>query len=215
MHSKSAIKLVCLDIGGVLVRICSGWAEACKIAKIGLEPEMFDAALFKEIVAASHRLEHGHIDERTFDRVVAALTGLTPEQVGAAAEAWLVGVYPGAVELIDWLNGVEGIRVGCLSNTTTRHWRIMTTPGPLYAGLDRLRLQFVSFKIGHMKPAAEIYRHVERETGLRPEEIVFFDDSPANVDGARACGWHGELVDPKGDAPGQVREALRRYGVGG
>ena len=64
----------------------------------------------------------------------------------------------------------------------------MTTPGPLYAGLDRLGLQFVSFKIGHMKPAAEIYRYVERETGLRPEEIVFFDDSPANVEGARACG---------------------------
>lgn len=214
MDSKSPIKLVCVDIGGVLVRICSGWAEACRIAKIDLDPEMFDAALFKEIVAASHRLEHGHIDEATFDREVAELTGLTPEQVGAAAEAWLVGVYDGAVELIDWLNAMPGIQVGCLSNTTTRHWRMMATPGgPVYAGLDRLKLQLVSFKIGHMKPAAEIYRQVERETGLKPGEIVFFDDSPANVEGARACGWHGELVDPKADPPGQVRQILARYGV--
>jgi glucose-1-phosphatase len=215
MHSKSSIKLVCLDIGGVLVRICSGWAEACKIAKIELDPEMHDAALFKRIVDASHRLEHGRIDEAAFDREVAALTGLTPEQVGAAAEAWLVGVYDGAVELIDWLNGRPGIQVACLSNTTTRHWRMMTTPGRLYAGLDRLKHQFVSFRIGHMKPAAEIYRYVERETRLRPEEIVFFDDSPSNVEGARACGWHGELVDPKADPPAQVRAALRRYGVVG
>ena len=214
MRPTSPIRLVCLDIGGVLVRICSGWAEACKIAKIDLEPDVYDAALFKRIVEASHRLEHGHIDEAAFDREVAELTGFTPAQVGSAAEAWLVGVYDGAVELIDWLNARPGIQVGCLSNTTTRHWRMMTTPaGPVYAGLDRLRHQFVSYRIGHMKPAAEIYRYVERATGLRPEEIVFFDDSPANVEGARACGWHGELIDPKADPPGQVRAALRRFGV--
>lgn len=213
MQLKSPIRLVCLDIGGVLVRICSGWADACRIAKIELGPEMQDAALFKRIVEASHRLEHGHIDVPTFDREVAKLTGLTPQQVGAAAEAWLLGVYDGAVELIDWLNTLPGISSACLSNTTTRHWKMMTTPGPVYAGLDRLKHHFVSYNIGHMKPAPEIYRHVERAMGLKPHEIIFFDDSAANVEGARACGWHAEMVDPKSDPPRQVRELLRGYGV--
>src|SRR5688500_4639486 len=145
MRPTSPIRLVCLDIGGVLVRICSGWAEACRIAKIDLGPDVYDAALFKRIVEASHRLEHGHIDEATFDREVAELTGLTAEQVGAAAEAWLLGAYAGAVELVDWLNGIPNVMSACLSNTTTRHWRMMATPGgPVYAGLDRLRHQFVS-----------------------------------------------------------------------
>jgi FMN phosphatase YigB (HAD superfamily) len=214
MQPKSPIRLVCLDIGGVLVRICSGWADACRIAKIEPGPETFDAGLFKQIVEASHRLEHGHIDVPRFDREVAELTGLTPEQVGAAAEAWLLGVYEGAVELIDWLNMLPAVGSACLSNTTTRHWEMMTTPGRVYAGLDRLKHQFVSYNIGHMKPAPEIYRHVERVTGLRPQEIIFFDDSVANVEGARACGWHAELVDPKTDPPGRVREVLREYRVG-
>lgn len=213
MQPQPDIRLVCLDIGGVLVRICSGWAEACRLAKIELEPDIYDAALFKQIVDLAHRLEHGHIDEATFDRQVAEITSLTPAQVAAAAEAWLRGVYDGAVELIDWLNTIPYIESACLSNTTTRHWRMMTTPGPVYAGLDRLRHQFVSFRIGHMKPAEEIYRHVERTTGLKPHQIIFFDDSPANVDGARSCGWNAELIDPKADPPGQVREVLRRYGV--
>jgi glucose-1-phosphatase len=213
MQPTSPIRLVCLDIGGVLVRICSGWVDACRIAKIELRPEMRDAGLFKQIVEASHRLEHGHIDVPTFDRQVAEMTGLTPKQVGAAAEAWLLGVYDGAVELIDWLNTLPDLSSACLSNTTTRHWQMMTTPGPVYAGLDRLKHSFVSYEIGHMKPSAAIYRHVERATRFKPHEIIFFDDSAANVQGARACGWHAEQVDPIADPPRQVRELLRRHGV--
>jgi FMN phosphatase YigB (HAD superfamily) len=214
MHLKSPIHLVCLDVGGVLVRICSGWEEACRIANVELRPEVSDAAVLKQVVEVAHRLEHGQIDEETFDQEVGALVGLPPERIAAAAEAWLVEVYPGALELVDWLNGLPGIRAACLSNTTTRHWRMMTTPGQTYAGLERLPHQFLSFEIGHMKPSGEIFQHVEQVTGRRPNQILFFDDSKANVDGAKACGWHAELIDPKDDPPGQVRHALRRYGIG-
>ena len=197
MHLKSPIHLVCLDVGGVLVRICSGWEEACRNAKIELRPEATDGGVMKQVVEGAHRLEHGEIDEETFDREVGALVGAPPERIAAAAEAWLTGVYPGALELIDWLNGLHGIKAACLSNTTTRHWRMMTTPGPTYAGLERLPHQFLSFQIGHMKPSAEIFRHVEQVTGRGPGQIVFFDDSEANVNGAKACGWHAELIDAK------------------
>lgn len=40
-----------------------------------------------------------------------------------------------------------------------------------------------------IKPDPAIYRLMERRIGLPPEKLFFLDDTQANVDGARACGW--------------------------
>ena len=45
------------------------------------------------------------------------------------------------------------------------------------------------------KPDRAIYRHLLSECDIRPEETLFIDDSPQNVEGARACGIHGYLFD--------------------
>ena len=46
-----------------------------------------------------------------------------------------------------------------------------------------------SCDLAMMKPEAEIYAEVERRTARPPEELVFFDDRPPNVDGAALRGW--------------------------
>ena len=38
------------------------------------------------------------------------------------------------------------------------------------------------------KPDPAIYRHVLKELGTRPEETLFLDDKPVNVEAARALG---------------------------
>jgi len=43
---------------------------------------------------------------------------------------------------------------------------------------------------------------------VTPGGILFFDDTPANVEAARAAGWRAHLVDPAGDPPAQVRSVL-------
>lgn len=206
------IQLVCLDLGGVLVRVCGGWEEACQVAKLEL-PAVPDFAAVAALHHASHRLEIGRMSESEFDHEVAVATGLTPAQVAAAAEAWLKGAYPGAFDCVGRLAAHPAVRSACLSNTNTRHWRMLNSPGPNDLGLDRLARRFVSHEIGIMKPLAEIYRHVGRECGCEPGTILFFDDNAGNVAGARACGWQAEVIDPAGDPPGQVIEWLGRYGV--
>lgn len=47
--------------------------------------------------------------------------------------------------------------------------------------------------LGCAKPDPDFYRAIEARTSLPPEAIFFIDDSPANVDGARACGWTAAL----------------------
>lgn len=44
-----------------------------------------------------------------------------------------------------------------------------------------------------MKPEPEIYEQVEQRTGRPPQELVFFDDRPLNVDGAAQRGWRAHL----------------------
>src|SRR5262249_37432030 len=48
-----------------------------------------------------------------------------------------------------------------------------------------------SHEIGARKPHAGFFEHCARRAGHPPNECVFIDDLPANVAGARACGWHG------------------------
>ena len=79
----------------------------------------------------------------------------------------------------------------------------------LYPFLDQFRGITVSAHIGLMKPELAIYRHHQKTFGLDPAATLFFDDSPPNVEGARAAGWHAEqFVDAE-----KLRADLARYGV--
>jgi putative hydrolase of the HAD superfamily len=49
----------------------------------------------------------------------------------------------------------------------------------------------LSYEIGVRKPKPGFFEHCQRLAECPPGECVFIDDLPANVEGARACGWHG------------------------
>ncbi len=50
-----------------------------------------------------------------------------------------------------------------------------------------------SCDLARMKPEAEVYAAVEQRTGRPPQELIFFDDRPPNVDGAARRGWQAHL----------------------
>ncbi|MDO5677779.1 MAG: HAD family phosphatase [Propionibacteriaceae bacterium] len=58
------------------------------------------------------------------------------------------------------------------------------------ADVDHL---YISATLGAIKPQPEIYLGAQAELGLKPEEIAFIDDKPANVKAAQALGWHGHV----------------------
>ncbi|MDD3212723.1 MAG: HAD family phosphatase [Eubacteriales bacterium] len=45
------------------------------------------------------------------------------------------------------------------------------------------------------KPGPAIYTQLTSFYGLKPEECLFIDDDPGNVEAARALGWHGYRFD--------------------
>jgi putative hydrolase of the HAD superfamily len=67
----------------------------------------------------------------------------------------------------------------------------------------------LSFEIGQRKPYAGFYEHCQKLAQAAPHEIVFIDDLIANIDAARAHGWHGILYRP-GE---RLAHKLRALGV--
>jgi 2-haloacid dehalogenase len=57
------------------------------------------------------------------------------------------------------------------------------------------------------KPDSRIYAIAEARIGLPPEQLLFIDDNPANVDAAAARGWHAHLFT---DAAALARELAKR-----
>lgn len=54
---------------------------------------------------------------------------------------------------------------------------------------------FVTCNVGFDKSEPEFFEHVMKELSLRPEEILFFDDTQKNVDTAGAMGISAHFYD--------------------
>jgi len=72
---------------------------------------------------------------------------------------------------------------------------------------DTLRLDphfdavYYSCELGTVKPEPAFFGRMLADLGLRPTEVGFVDDSPANVEGARAAGLRAVRHDPASGAP--------------
>jgi putative hydrolase of the HAD superfamily len=117
-----------------------------------------------------------------------------------------VGVFAAdALALVDEARAA-GIKVGILSNdlyrASTREW---VASRPEFAKFDVL-VDCTDF--GERKPAPGPYLKAAADFGLPPEEIVFLDDTPYCIEGARAVGMVAVSVDPL--ARGHAFDLARR-----
>ena len=207
----SPIQLVCFDLGGVLVRIARNWEDACRRAGVDLR-HVPDAG-WERHHALMLRFETGEIDDAGYLKEAPGCVGggVAPEQIVKVFDAWLLGMYPGAIELIDELRS-RGVKTACLSNTNPRHWNALAERDE-YRPLQRLDFRLVSHELGVMKPNERAYRMTENATGFWGGQVLFFDDKPENVAAARAVHWKAEAVDRADDAVSQLREYLAAHGV--
>lgn len=104
-----------------------------------------------------------------------------------------------------------GRRVGALTNDGyTFLGRRFFDDRPEFADLDA----FVdAADIGVRKPDPQAYLRAAGALSVAPEEIVFLDDTPEHVDGARRVGMAAILVDPLDRRPA-FDEARHLLGVG-
>jgi FMN phosphatase YigB (HAD superfamily) len=214
------VRIVCFDLGGVLVRICRTWAEGCRAAGVEERARATDEAGEAARGQLMDLFGTGRISEAEWaERLSAALLGsYTAEELKRIHHAWTLDEYAEAGRLIDELHAA-GVATACLSNTNPSHWtrlihhdgaRALSGPAE-YPAVQRLGRHFASHLLGLAKPDPAIYRAFEQATDLSGHQILFFDDLGENVEAARARGWNAELIDPARETVPQLRAALARY----
>lgn len=189
------------DLGGVLVEINHTWREAARQAGVA-------CAAPGGLLECQALLDYqaGRIDEPEYYVRLAQYLGSSRNEAEAVHEAILVGPYPGTYEIVDALDSA-GVHTGVLSNTNAPHWHAMTRTGR-FPNVERARTRLASHEARLEKPDPRIYRAWEALAGVPPEAVLFFDDAPANVQAAHACGWDAVLVSPDVPPAGQIEAAL-------
>ena len=179
-RSKSGIEFVYFDINGCLVRFfhraftelamkCDEPADVVETAfwhfndlvcRGDMSMDEFNTALAKQL----------HLD--TVDWIEYYLDAIEP--------------IPVMDELVTWAS--KHYRVGLLTN-------IM--PGFIDAMRERGLLPDVAYeaiidssKVGAIKPETAIFKAAEKAAGVAAQDILFIDDSRANVMAAEKRGWH-------------------------
>lgn len=214
-------RMVVFDLGGVLVRICRSWQEACAAAG---EP-YFELVRSEEQMAKRKSLTKLHESGQVgcapfFEQLAQTTAGLyTVAQVRRVHQAWLLALYPGVAELLEEIHR-SGLATGVLSNTNHAHWEVLVGRAASaenrseYAALGLVHAPHASHLLGCGKPDAAIFKAFEVATGRvgTGEDTLFFDDLPENVAGAVSAGWHSTHIDHSGDTTAQMRADLRRRG---
>lgn len=116
-----------------------------------------------------------------------------PGSASDFAAAWFAScrdVDPAVAALIAALRAA-GVHCVAASNQEQRRAQDLDEHPPLRALFAQ---RFFSCHFGSVKPDASYFRAIERATVCAPHELLFLDDKPANVAGARACGWRAELA---------------------
>lgn len=205
-----ATTLVIFDLGGVVVRICRSFEEATLAAGVPLRDraasERGREALGK-VLAAN---ELGLVPPGDVHRLMSEAIGgrYAVHEIAAIHAAVLREEYPGMAALVAAL-GESGVATACLSNTDPLHWEVLETLPAVRA----MHHRHASHLWGLAKPGEAIYRRLEAERGVRGPGILFFDDTPANVETARRIGWDAVLVEHAGDPAAQVTLELRKRGI--
>jgi len=212
------IQLVVFDLGGVIVRICRSWPEACERAGVPVREGWDDPTLRAARRELNKRHQEGRIDcETFFEGLAATAPGLySTDEVRRIHDAWTLDEYAGAGALIRRLHEA-GVATGVLSNTNHAHWRRLAPPAHVeaseYPTPRMVTHLYASHLMGMSKPDETIYKEFARRTGFDPGRIVFFDDLEENVIAAQRAGWNAVQVDHAGDTVAQMVRALESLGL--
>lgn len=106
-------------------------------------------------------------------------------------------------------------RVGMFTNNP---WLLKRHIGEVFPAVPQIfgELAIFSAELGLTKPDPEAFRRLASCLGVAPEEILFFDDYPSYVEGARTAGLSAHVVAETADVlSGLALHGLDRRLTGG
>ena len=195
------VNTLLFDLGGVLIEL--GTVDEM----MGTSPKTKDAIWSGWIRSSAVRsFESGcsSLDQFAIDMINEFQLSISAAEFIAAFRAWPKGTFEGALELLQLLSG--HYRLACLSNTNPAHYESFLKEEAIMELFDHI---FLSHQTGKLKPDEAAFMNVVQHLEVNPNQILFFDDHPANVAAAKALGLHAECVN----APSSVADTLKGLGL--
>jgi len=205
LKTDFSLEAVILDLGGVVFaisvdQIIKSWAKSAGCHPKDIAPKFKVDEYYK-------LFEMGKISPEEYRSHVCNVLGIkiSDEDFDEGWNSIYLDLLPGIESLLLQLKGKTRLIV--LTNTNeihAREWRIR------YADILRhFDKVFASHEIGARKPSLESFNAILDYLGTTPDRVVFFDDTPDNVEGALSVGISSFVVN----SPYEVSEKLKQMGM--
>jgi epoxide hydrolase-like predicted phosphatase len=186
------IKAVFFDLGGVIVRT-EFYAPRQQLAdKLGLDFEDLNRLVFdsetsiQATIGTLTSLQHWEAVMKRLKRPTAELAAIRDE------------FFAGDIvdrTLVEYLRSLRGMyKTGLISNAWS-DLRDFIVREKFDDAFDKM---IISAEVGAAKPEAQIFQIALEQFGVRPNEAVFVDDFPVNIEGCEKVGMKGiHFKDPE------------------
>ncbi len=182
--SSNLVEALLFDLGGVVIeidfdRVFSHWAQS---SNQSLE-------IIRSRFAFDSNYEHherGEIDASAYFASLRKSMGIniSDEEFIAGWNSLYVGEMAGVSTLLSTVG--EKLPIYAFTNSNFTHQLVWSKR--FNRVLSLFREVFVSSEIGKRKPEPAAFHAISKDIGVKPENILFFDDSLENIVGAEKVG---------------------------
>lgn len=197
------IRAVIFDYGGVLVRVedrsvHQRWEERLVLTEGNLPAEVWDSDISVEAA----------LGLATPDDVWAYLAerfGLTADAIGELRRDFFAADVLDE-RLVAFIRSLRPrYKTAILSNAWSDARDVFTRVHGLDTVVDTI---LISAEVGLLKPDPRMFALAAARLGVAPQEAIFVDDVPRNVDGAQAAGMHGIHFQSTDQTTAEIRRLL-------
>jgi HAD superfamily hydrolase (TIGR01509 family) len=197
------IKAVIFDMGGVILRTEDTRPREELAAGLGLSRLQLEDRVWK--AESSLQADIGAISEDEHWGLVLDRLAIPRDQLQVFREKYWSGDREDE-HLIAFLHSLRpNYRTGLLSNAWSG---IRLSVSENYHFLEAFDTTIFSAEVGMRKPEPGIYLHILNILEVEPQEAVFLDDFPENIEGARELGIQAVLFRNPRQAQDDIKSIL-------
>ena len=201
--SSNSVEALLFDLGGVVIeidfdRVFLHWSHSSSQSLEIIKSRFaFDSNY--------ERHERGEIDASEYFASLRKSMGIniSDEEFTAGWNSLYVGEMPGVSTLLSTVG--EKLPIYAFTNSNFTHQLVWSKK--FKQVLSLFREVFVSSEIGKRKPEPAAFHAISNDIGVKPENILFFDDSLENIEGAEKVGMQTVHVT----SPQDIEIALKAF----
>ena len=197
------VHAICFDLGGVILRTEYQAPREHLAERLNMTYEDLAKIVFES--ESSRQASIGAITTDQHWATVVARLGRPAAETNSIRDEFFAG------DILDeeLIRFVRGLRPGCRTALISNGWpdlRDYISRSHIDDAFDTL---VISAEVGFMKPDPRIYELALERLEAAPDDAALVDDTPVNVEAAKALGMRGIVFQNPAQAEREVRALLR------